>query len=188
MITGHFGIAGAARSVSRERMSSALFAALLLAALTPDIVDAIYFVLGICSPYGLFSHTLHAVVLEAAVVGGIALLATGSWRIAFTFVVVVLVHVPADLITGRKLVVPGGKMFGLRLYDVPLYDWLVETPLVLVGWWLLRGSGQAPRWAMSVWALGLIVLMQTAVDVAGALRGQGLKPSACLVAAPTRRV
>ena len=184
MITGHFGLAGAARSISRERMSSALFAALLLAALAPDITDALYSVAGICSPYGLFSHTVHAVAIEAAVVGGAALLVTGSRRVAFLFVAVVLLHVPADFVTGRKLLTPGGEMFGLRLYDVPLYDWLVELPIVLGGWWLLRRSGRAPRWATSAWALGLTLLLQTAFDVTGSVRGRGVRPNACSAEAP----
>ena len=184
MITGHFGIAAAARSLSRERMGSVLFAGLLLASIAPDITDALYFVAGICSPYGLFSHTLHAVVIEAAIAGGVVLLATGSRRVALMFVVIVLLHAPADLTTGRKLLVPGGDMYGLRLYDVPLYDWLLELPIVIGGWWLVRRSGRAPRWAVSAWALGLTLLLQTSFDVAGAIRGRGVKPNACPVIPP----
>ena len=181
MITGHFGVAGAAQSVSRDRIGPALFAALLLAALAPDITDVLYFVAGICSPYGLYSHTVHAVVLEAALIGGAVLLSTGSRRSAVLFVVVVLLHIPADFITGQKLIVPGGEMFGLRLYDHPLYDWLLEVPIVVAGWYVLRRGGRGPRWALSAWALMLTIILQTTFDVVSVIRGQGIKPNACPV-------
>ncbi|MEP6733570.1 MAG: hypothetical protein ABJE10_23190 [bacterium] len=185
MITGHLGVAGVVRSASRERMSSLIFAALLLASLTPDIVDLLYWLARFCSPYGLYSHTLHAIVLEAAVVGGVALLITDSWRIALLFAIVVLLHAPADFITGRKLLVPGGEMVGLRLYDRPSLDWLVEIPLVVIGWWLLRRSGRAPRWATSIWVVLGLIVTQTTLDAAASRRGRGVKPNACpIIATP----
>ena len=179
MITGHFGVAGIVRSVSRARMSSGLFVALVLASLAPDIVDAMYSVVGICSPSGLYSHTLQAVVLEAAIIGGMAFLASGSRVTALTFAVVVLLHVPADYFTGRKLLLPGGEMVGLLWYERPLYDYLLEVPTVLLGWWLLRRDGRAPRWATSVWVLVLVLVVQTAFDVVSARTSRGFKPSAC---------
>jgi len=179
VITGHFGVAGVVRSVSRAKMSSGIFIALVFASLAPDIADAVYSVLGICSPYGLYSHTLHAVVLEAAIVGGMAFLATGSRVTALTFAFVVLLHVPADYFTGRKLLLPGGEMVGLSWYDRPLYDYLLEVPTVLLGWWLLRRSGRAPRWATAVWMLVLVLIVQTAFDVVSAGTSRGVKSSAC---------
>lgn len=185
MITGHLGVAGAAGSTSRERISSILFVALLLASLTPDIVDTLYWAVGFCSPYGLYSHTLHAVVLEAAVVGGAAFLATGSRSMALVFAILVLVHPLADFFTGRKLVIPGGEMFGLRWYDFPMRDWLLEVPTAVIGWWLLRRSGRGPRWATSVWAVAAVVLLQTTLDVLARPSGGGLKPNACpIVSSP----
>jgi hypothetical protein len=180
VITGHLGVAAAARSVSRAPMGSILFIALLFAAVVPDAVDTLYWAIGVCSPYGLYSHTSYALVLEAAIVGGVAFLATGSRGVALTFVVVVLLHSPADYFTGQKLFVPGGEMHGLRLHDRPIIDWLLEVPLATAGWWLLRRSGRGPRWAISVWALVAIILVQTAIDaLAGGRRG--MKPNACHV-------
>jgi hypothetical protein len=184
VITGHLGVAGAAASASRERISSVLFVALLAASLTPDIVDTLYWVVRFCSPYGLYSHTVHAVVLEAAIVGGAAFLATGSRSVALIFTIVVLLHVPADFFTGRKLVMPGGEMFGLWWYDYPMRDWLLEVPTAVVGWWLLRRSGRGPRWATSVWAVGAVVLLQTTIDVLARPGSSGLKPNACPVVSP----
>jgi hypothetical protein len=181
VITGHLGVAGAAGSASRERISSVLFVALLLASLTPDIVDTLYWAVGFCSPYGLYSHTLHAVVLEAAIVGGIAFLATGSRTVTLIFVNVVLLHPLADFFTGRKLVMPGGEMIGLRWYDFPIRDWLLEVPTAVIGWWLLRRSGRGPRWATSVWAVGAVVLIQTTLDVLARPGSSGIKPNACPV-------
>ncbi|MDB4893638.1 MAG: hypothetical protein JWL61_5493 [Gemmatimonadetes bacterium] len=181
MITGHLGIAAAARSFSREPMGSILFVALLLAAIVPDAVDALYWVIDICSPYGLYSHTTYAVALEAAIIGGLAFLATRSRGVTLTFVLVVLLHSPADYFTGRKLFVPGGEMLGLRMYERPIVDWMLEVPLVIAGWWLLRRSGRSPRWAASVWAIVALVLLQATLDAFVIGRGRSLKPNGCPV-------
>ena len=179
MITGHFGVAGLVRGGSRARMSSALFIAFALASLAPDIVDAMYFVLGICNPYGLYSHTVHAVVLEAAVVAGAVFLATGSRVTALTFALIVLLHIPADYFTGRKLLWPGGEMAGLFWYERPLYDFLLEAPTAFIGWWVLRRSGKGPPWAVTRWAIAIALLVQTAFDVASVRNSGKIKPSAC---------
>ena len=176
-------MAAAARSVARARMGSITFLALLGAAFLPDVVDALYWAIDFCSPYGLYSHTTYALVLEAAVAGGVALLATGSRGVAMTFVVVVLLHSPADYFTGQKLFVPGGEMSGLRMYDQPVLDWLLEVPIAVAGWWILRRSGRAPAWVTSVWAVVLLVLMQTTLDALVIGQGRGLKPNACSVVA-----
>jgi hypothetical protein len=183
VITGHFGIAGIVRGRSRAQMSSGLFVAFALASLAPDVMDGLYFALGICSPYGLYSHTLHAVVLEAAVIGGAVFLATGSRITALTFAVVVLLHVPADLFTGRKLLLPGGEMVGLFWYDRPIYDFLLEVPTVLLGWWVLRRSGSPPRWATSGWVLAMALAVQAAFDIASTRSSGGIKPNACFSSA-----
>ena len=187
MITGHFGVAGGVRSVSRAPMSNGVFIAFVLASLAPDIADAAYAVLGVCSPSGLYSHTLHAVVLQAAIIGGVVFLATASRATALTFALVVLLHVPGDFLTGRKLLVPGGELVGLRWYDQPLLDFVLEVPTVALGWWLLRRTGKSPRWAASAWMLGLVLLVQAGFDMASA-GATGAKPSACFKAPLARKV
>lgn len=169
-------------------MGQLLFLALLFAAAIPDAVDALYWAIDFCSPYGLYSHTLQAVVLEAAIVGGVIFLVTSSRAVALTFVIVVLLHSPADYLTGQKLFMAGGEMHGLHFYDRPVIDWLIEIPIVIVGWWILRRSGRGPRWAMSIWSLALLVATQTTLDVFVIGRGGSLKPNACPVEAlPTGR-
>ena len=179
MITGHFAIAGAVAGGSRARMTTFAFLALLAASLGPDIVDVGYSVTGICSPYGLYSHTVHAVVLEAALVGGVVFLTTGSRGMTALFVAVVLLHMPADYITGAKLLLPGGEFVGLNLYSVPLYDFVLETLVLVGGWWLLRRSERGPRWASSMSVLLVLVVVQGAFDALKLGEGGRLKPSRC---------
>src|SRR5579864_1456260 len=99
MMFGHFGVAGAVRSASRSRMTGFVLLALFGASVAPDVLDGVYFVIGLCSPTGLYSHTIYVLLLQAAVVGGAAFLATESLSVGIIFAVTVLLHVPADFIT-----------------------------------------------------------------------------------------
>jgi hypothetical protein len=86
-----------------------------------------------------------------------------------------MAHLPLDFVTGHKLYWPGGALWGLELYDRPWLDFLVEVPIVLGGWLLLRRSGRAPRWATVGMAAVGVVLLQATFDL---LPG-GLKPTGC---------
>ena len=188
MIFGHLGVAGAAQSLSRARLGTVGFLAFLLAAVTPDVVDAVYFVVGFCSPFGLYSHTVPAALLQTAVVAGIAYLATESAATTATFAAIVLLHVPADFPTGHKLFMPGGEIFGLDFYRRPPLDLLLEVPVIFVGWWLLRRTGRGPSWARTRWAVGLVMLAQTFLDVYGFGLG-ARKPSGCATpVSPSERI
>ena len=182
MITGHGGVAGILGSTPPRPISTQFLLALLAASVLPDILDVAFVVVGFCNPYGLYSHTAFVVALQAAVVGGMALLATQSRATAVTFAAVVLLHVPGDLITGRKLFLPGGDFVGLHLYARAPVDWAIETPLALLGWWLLRRTGNAPRWAASYVAAAVLVTVQTIFGLYAATHITGLKPSACVPA------
>lgn len=171
MIVGHLGVVAAAGG----RWPVVPLVWLVAAAIAPDLLDVAYAVVGLCSPYGLYSHTIPAAALTGAVLGGVAFLATGSRAAGLLVAGAVLAHLPLDFVTGRKIYWPGGPLVGLDLYRRPLLDFLVEVPVMLAGWWLLRRSGQAPRWAtLGIVALGL-VLMQGTFD---ALH-RTLKPSGC---------
>jgi hypothetical protein len=171
VITGHLGVAAAARG--RWPVISLFW--LLPAAIAPDLLDVGYAVLGVCSPYGLYSHTLPAAALTAAVLGGIAFLATSSRAAGLLIAAVVLLHLPLDLVTGHKLYWPGGPLIGLSLYDRPLFDFLAEVPVVLAGWWVLRRSDRAPRWV----TMGAVALALVAGQAAFDVMHRGWKPSAC---------
>jgi hypothetical protein len=170
VITGHLGIAAAVRSGWRD--TSLLW--LLPASVAPDLLDITYALVGICSPFGLYSHTVPAVALLALAVGGAAFLATGSRSTGLAAGALVLLHLPADLITGYKYFWPGGPLTGLDLYRRPALDFLLEVPIALGGWWLLRRDVGVPRWATVGIAAGALVLVQATFDskVIG-------KPSAC---------
>jgi hypothetical protein len=171
VITGHLGVAAAARG--RWPVVSLVW--LLPVAIAPDLLDFLYAAAGICSPYGLYSHTVPAAALTAAVLGGVAFLVTSSRAAGLLTAALVLAHLPLDLVTGHKIFWPGGSLVGMALYERPLLDFLAELPVALAGWWILRRSGNGPRWAtVGLAALGLIVA-QGAFDVANA----GFKPSAC---------
>ena len=179
MIAGHLGIAGAVHSTRRD---SSLFW-LLGASMAPDIVDALFVVAGSCNPYGLYSHTVPAAALIAALTGAIAYFATGQRATGVLAALLVLAHLPPDYVTGRKLFWPGGELYGLRLYEHPVADFALEALIATVGWWLVRRKSWAPRWATGWLALAAVILLQATLDVAGA-RGGGSKPTACKSAEP----
>jgi hypothetical protein len=185
VITGHLGIAGAAHATRRD--SSILW--LLVATLAPDFVDALFVVARRCNPYGLYSHTLPAAALLAVVVGALAYFFTDQRATGVLAALLVLGHLPLDFITGRKLFWPGAELMGLRLYEHPIPDLVIEFALVLFGWWLLRRREWAPPWATGRAALVVLFLIQLSVETAGTIKG-GTKPSSCgeLAAAPTEAV
>ena len=178
MITGHLGVAAAVRSGWRD--TSLLW--LLPASVAPDLLDIAYALVGICSPFGLYSHTVPAVALLALAVAGAAYAVTGSRQTGMAAGALVLLHIPADLVTGYKYFWPGGPLMGLDLYRRPVLDFVLETLVALGGWWLLRRDTKAPRWATVAVAAGVLVVMQAAFDT----KAIG-KPTACEErAGPTR--
>jgi hypothetical protein len=172
VITGHLGVAAALRS--RWRDVPLLW--LAAASVAPDVLDVAMAVTRICNPYGLYSHTVHAVLLLAAVIGGAAFLTSDSRQIGLVVAAAVLLHLPPDLITGHKIFWPGGPFFGLALHWHPRLDFLVEVPVALGGWWLLRRSAGAPRWASSWVAAAALVLVQATFNFA---TDNEVKPTAC---------
>ncbi len=171
MIIGHFALAAA---VVHARPRASLWW-LLPASIAPDLLDIGYAFCGICNPYGLYSHTLPAAILLGSVLAGAAVLA-GRRETAAMILLVVLLHLPLDYVTGRKLFWPGGQMYGLQLYDWPLWDFLLESSLLAGGWALLRRGGRGPKWATSVWSLAALVVLQGGVD---GLHNRAKKPNSC---------
>jgi len=172
VIVGHVGVAAATRSVWQR----ASLPWLLVACGAPDLVDITFAAAGICNPYGLYSHTVPAAALLAAVIGGAALLSTGSRATALASALMVLLHLPPDLVTGYKIFWPGGPMIGLYVYQHGLLDFVIEAPILIAGWWLLRRSRNAPVWATSVTVLVVPLAGQATLDI---MVGRSVKPSAC---------
>ena len=179
MIAGHLGIAGAVHAARRGSSLSWL----LVAAMAPDGVDVLYVLAGVCNPHGLYSHTIPAAVLIAALTGAVVYFATDRRATGALAALLVLAHLPADYVTGHKLFWPGGDLMGLYLYEQPALDFALESIMAVGGWWLVRRSDHAPRWARGALALGAVLLLQGTLDIVGA-RGGGTKPTACGRAEP----
>ena len=188
MIIGHLGIAAALGTMLRAPMRTGRLIALCAAAFAPDVVDGLLALAGECNPVGLYSHTIPAVALEAAVVGGLALLLTNSRAAAALFATVVVLHPVGDFFTGSKLLLPGGDVHGLNLYDRALIDFILEASLAVGGWWLIRRAAIAPRWAISKWTLAAFLVAQGLLDVFADTHARGIKPNGCDEAVSRSRV
>ena len=175
MISGHLGIAGAAGAARRDVPLLVLAGA----ALAPDVLDVAFAAARFCNPWGLYSHTAPIVVLLAASIAGGVWLVYRSFVAATVAALVVLLHLPADMLTGHKLFWPGGELIGLDLYRRPLLDFLVEVPIAIVGWLLYRRRGAGERWARSYVGIGMVILLQGAIDLYSVYQPKGIKPSAC---------
>ena len=172
MIVGHLGVA-AAVAAARPRISPWW---VIPAAIAPDLLDVAYALGGFCNPYGLYSHTVPAALLLGAVLGGAAVL-TGRRETGAAVLLLVLLHLPPDLLTGRKLYWPGGELHGLQLYQRPLLDFGAEALLLVAGWALLRRRSAWPRWMTGAWMLAGLLVLQGGVD---AFVTSSLKPSGCV--------
>jgi len=178
VITGHLGVAGLLRSTSGADFGARAYLALAFASLAPDVADGLFYLAGICSPYGLYTHTLYAVLLQAALVGAAAFLLTDSRGSGVLYTSAVLLHLPADYFTGQKLLFPGGEFVGLYLYDVPPADFALETVIVLIGWYAIRRKARDPVWLRSGWLLGCVLATQAVFDITAHSR-MTTKPTAC---------
>ena len=185
MITGHIGVAGLLSATSKRKFSTGAFVALALASVAPDALDGLFFFIGFCSPYGLYTHTVYSVLLQAAVLGGAAYLITDSRAQGALYASVVLLHLAADLFTGQKILFPGGEMHGLYFYDHPAWDFALEVPLVVLGWLAARRSAVSPSWMTSTGVLVSMLAVQAVFD--GTMHSRDTrKPTACFHA-PTLR-
>ena len=181
MIAGHLGLAGAAHASRRDGSLPWL----LVAAMAPDVVDGLFVLGRTCNPHGLYSHTLPAAAIIAVVTGALAYFVTDRRATGLLCVLMTLMHLPLDYVTGRKLFWPGGELTGLNLYEQPLADFVIEAALAVGGWWLVRRRSHSPRWASTWLALGAMLAVQGTLDIAGGRHG-GMKPTACGLAAAGR--
>ena len=184
MIFGHMGVVAALRATIRRPGGSYALMAMCVVAVLPDVLDVFYFVTGICSPFGLYSHTIPAIVLQGAVTGGLALLITDSLWLTLAFALLLPLHLAADFFTMRKLLWPGGELVGLNLYNHSALDLLLEVPVIAGGWWLLRRSGRGPSWAVGRGVLVAALVGQFSFDAYGFISNRHIKPSTCRSAEP----
>lgn len=161
MIAGHLGVALGARAL-RPR---APLVWLLVASIAPDILDGVYALAGVCSLNGVYSHSIPAIGVLAAVAMALAYACCRNASTAITIALMVFAHVLADWLTSQKVLWLHGPVVGLNLYRWPMVDFMLELPLIIAGWYILRGRQAAPRWAISCAALAALVAVQAAADV-----------------------
>ena len=176
MIVGHIGIALA----TRARWPRVPLAAVMSAALAPDIIDFVTAALRICGPQGLYSHSLPAIAIEVVLLGGAAALWCRSPAAGWLVAGMVLLHLVADYITGVKVLWAGGPVVGLDLYSRPLADFALEAVVTFIGWRMLRSSPAGDRWASTPIVLALLFAAQAALDAASYVVGP-VKPNGCRV-------
>jgi hypothetical protein len=160
MILGHLGLALGARAVDPD----APLGWLVAAAIAPDVLDLAIATTGVCNPMGEYTHTLFAIAATAAVLGAAAAWATRRGRTGLLVAALVVSHILADYITGLKPLWIGGPLVGLDLYRWPWADFLVESPILVGGWWAARRWGRVPRWVGSRVALGVLLAGQFVAD------------------------
>jgi hypothetical protein len=188
VITGHIGIALGLRAAARFDGSLPdrrwLLPALFVAAVLPDVLDVAMAQLEICSPFGLYSHSLPAIGALGAAAFLLAFIVTRDVRLAGLIGAAVLLHLPADFVTGEKLLWADGPLVGMRLYRSPVADFFIELPVVTGGWWLLRRkpSVRATHPRTTNWVtLVALIAFQAFMNV-----GTLSKPSACEAAVASR--
>ncbi len=172
MIVGHIGIAFGARALDKRQVSArAPLLWLLAASVAPDMADGMLALGKYCNPEGIFSHSLPAVAILAMLFGAGAYLHTRSMATAALVALLVVMHLPPDYITGRKALWPGGPVAGLYLYRWGWADFLIEIPVIILGWWMLRRADYSPKWVVSATVLVALIAVQAGFDGATQVSG-----------------
>jgi hypothetical protein len=162
VVTGHLSLAYAAGA----RWPRAEFAALVVAAILPDLAD---FVLpkgrGCRTPCEIYTHAFPAIFVLAVAMAAVAWFIWHRRDTALLSGALVLMHVVFDFPTGHKPLWSGGPAVGLDLYRFQAADFALESAMMTVAWVMLRRSPSAPRWAVHPVTLGVLVTIQAAVDI-----------------------
>jgi hypothetical protein len=163
----YIGHVGAALIAKRARLSVPLVV-LLAATYAPDWIDGGLCVAGVYNPDGVLSHSIPVVAFLALVGFALYALKTRDWTGAIVVAAVVISHMLLDWITGYKPTWPGGGMIGLKLYERPVLDFIVEGVLIAIGA-LLYGRTLPPRkrpWIDVAMMLGALLVLQLGIDIA----------------------
>jgi len=162
VVTGHLAFAYAARA----RWPRATIVPLLLASIVPDLADFVLPQGDQCrTACGLYTHAFPAVIVLAVAVAWLAWQIWHRQTTALLSGAMVLLHVAGDLITGDKPFWPGGMNLGFGLYRVQAADFVLETALVIAGWYLLRRTANAPKFAVHPATLATLIAAQAGFDV-----------------------
>lgn len=153
MYMGHIGIGLGARRLAPETPLGLL----LVAALLPDFVDAVSGLTARAHWFQTYSHTLTGVAVGVVAIGLAAWLIARSLVAAFTGALLVVSHLLADFITSRIQLWRNGPVVGLAVYNHHLLDFCVEGLVIIVGWWIYRGT--LPRQGRRHWALVVMLVI-----------------------------
>jgi hypothetical protein len=174
VIAGHLGVAMAARA----RWNRVPLLVIAIAAVFPDIIDFVTAALHVCGPFGLYSHSLPSIAIQAVVLGGAVMAWRRSPSAGAIVVAMIVLHLAADYITGLKVLWPGGPVVGLNLYSHPVGDFILEAVVTVGGWRILRNSPARDRWSSAPMLLVILLATQAALDIASYAVGP-VKPNGC---------
>lgn len=163
MYVGHLGPALAGKRLA----PSVALATLVFVTYLPDWVDASLCITGRYHDAQMYSHSIPAMIV-LAVLAGATQMKRADTGAALVVAAVVISHVMLDYLTGIKPTWPGGPSLGLELYRYPIADLVLESAVIVGGWWMYRGTLKAEggRWKVSTMMLASLLLMQAAVDAA----------------------
>jgi hypothetical protein len=161
---GHAGVALALKA----RQPNVVVAPLMLACYGPDWLETAIRVLSLPVDAVFYSHSIPAVAVGALIAGVLYRLAFGARAGAGARAVALgwLLHWPADYLTGIKPLLAADQMVGIRLYEHPWADLLLES-VVLAGAFLVfrRVFGtSSPRRRIIVTMIVGLLLAQAALD------------------------
>jgi hypothetical protein len=162
VITGHLALAYAAGGAWKEQRLLWLFGA----ALFPDAVDAVLALAKVCSPYGLYSHSLPSLALQAVLVAAACWGVTRNVRLAVVGAALIGLHLALDFVTGTKVWWPYATPVGLDLYKHPLVDFALETAMVVPAWRYARRVFSGDWYFVSKSLIVSMVALQCALNVA----------------------
>jgi len=145
---GHAAIAVSLKG-KRPRVPIALLVPLAFA---PDWIDSFSHV--IHRPSNILSHSLVSVAIGATICGLLYWLWSRSPGDAAVVWLAYASHWPADLVTGMKPTWATGPTFGFGLYAHPVWDFVLESVLVVVCWFVYRQSLPAASRGRSI---GLLI-------------------------------
>lgn len=166
MYTGHLGVALAAR-----RFGKVPLWALILASQLPDWVSIAIGVTGTEDAHEIWSHSLPAVLVGAAIVGLVTLWVTSEAFSASLMAAVYLSHPILDLVTGIKPTWPSGPLIGGCLYDWPAGDFVVESALVVAALAIYRTCvAGSRRWPVLLGMCAVVMACQLGADATHAAR------------------
>jgi hypothetical protein len=152
---GHAALAALLKG-KRPRVPIAL---LVPIAFAPDWIDSFSHI--VHHPNVIISHSLVSVTIGATLCGLLYGLRSRSAGDGLVVWLAYASHWPADLVTGLKPTWVNGPMVGFGLYAHPIWDFVIESVLVVVCWLVYRRSLPAAARRRSIgWLipLGLIAM------------------------------